>query len=137
MVKLLAYHANASPTATLYTKASTSRLQKNRYVMVEFYATWCGHCMVLKPEYAAAPTELKADEVVLAKVDAGEETENNCGLCFRHKDAIVSWVKKKTGPGLQNVTTVEEAERILASESPIVVGYVENQAEIRSGRVCV
>lgn len=50
-------------------------VEKNRYVMVEFYATWCGHCQALKPEYAAAATELKVDEVVLAKVDAGEETE--------------------------------------------------------------
>ncbi|KAJ0704954.1 putative protein disulfide-isomerase [Helianthus annuus] len=123
-------------------------VEKNRYVMVEFYATWCGHCMALKPEYAAAATELKAEEVVLAKVDAGEETElaqkynvEGYPTLFlfvdgvhkpyngaRNKDAIVSWVKKKTGPGLHNVTTVEEAERILASESPIVVGYVENLA---------
>ncbi|KAI3799723.1 hypothetical protein L1987_35022 [Smallanthus sonchifolius] len=121
-------------------------LEKNRYVMVEFYATWCGHCQALKPEYAAAATELKADEVVLAKVDAGEETElaqkynvEGYPTVFffvdgvqktyngpRNKDAIVSWVKKKIGPGVQNLTTVEEAEQILTSESPVVVGFVEN-----------
>ncbi|XP_076947020.1 protein disulfide isomerase-like 1-4 [Bidens hawaiensis] len=124
----------------------TDFIDKNRYVMVEFYATWCGHCQALKPEYAAAATELKADEVVLAKVDAGEETDSaqkynveGYPTLFlfvdgvhkpyngaRNKDAIVSWVKKKTGPALHNVTTVEEAEQILASESPIVVGFVEN-----------
>nr|XP_043631635.1 protein disulfide isomerase-like 1-4 [Erigeron canadensis] len=125
--------------------------KKNRYVMVEFYATWCGHCQALKPEYAAAATELKKAEeggeaVVLAKVDVGEENElaqkyNVEGyptLLFfvdgvfktyngaRNKEAIVTWVKKKIGPGLHNVTTTEEAERILTNESPVVVGFVES-----------
>ncbi|KAF6171062.1 hypothetical protein GIB67_014642 [Kingdonia uniflora] len=46
----------------------TDYVEKNRYVMVEFYAPWCGHCQVLVPEYAAAARELKG-EAVLAKVD--------------------------------------------------------------------
>nr|GEV33553.1 protein disulfide isomerase-like 1-4 [Tanacetum cinerariifolium] len=121
-------------------------ISQNKYVMVMFYATWCGHCQALKPEYAAAATELKEEGVVLAKVDAGEESdlaqkwnvEGYPTVVFflhgvdkpyngpRNKDAIVTWVKKKIGPGLQNVTTTEEAERILTSESPIVVGFFEN-----------
>lgn len=52
----------------------TDFLEKNQYVMVEFYAPWCGHCKALTPEYAAAATELKG-EAVLAKVDATEESE--------------------------------------------------------------
>ncbi|PIN09703.1 Protein disulfide isomerase (prolyl 4-hydroxylase beta subunit) [Handroanthus impetiginosus] len=121
-------------------------IQKNRFVMVEFYAPWCGHCQALAPEYAAAAAELKDEAVALAKVDATEEAELSQKfdvqgfptLYFfvdglhkpypgqRTKDAIVSWLKKKIGPGLHNIMTIEEAERILADEDKLVVGYLES-----------
>ncbi|CAL5322346.1 unnamed protein product [Camellia sinensis] len=120
-------------------------IAKNRYVMVEFYAPWCGHCQALAPEYAAAATELKS-EVVLAKVDATEESElaqkyeiqgfptvyffidgvHKDYSGQRTKDAIVSWVKKKTGPGIYNLSTVEEAEHILTAEPKVVLGFLDS-----------
>ncbi|MED6218511.1 Protein disulfide isomerase-like 1-4 [Stylosanthes scabra] len=127
-------------------KNFTDVVKNNRYVMVEFYAPWCGHCQALAPEYAAAATELKDENVILAKVDATEENElaqeydiqgfptvyffidgvQKTYNGLRNKDAIVSWIKKKIGPGVHNITTVEDAERILTSESKVVLGFLNS-----------
>lgn len=124
----------------------TTVIENNQFVMVEFYAPWCGHCQALAPEYAAAATELKKDGVVLAKVDASVENElaheyNVQGFPTvyffidgvhkpyngqRTKDAIVTWIKKKTGPGVYNITTLDNAERILTSETKVVLGFLDS-----------
>ncbi|WCJ41028.1 Protein disulfide isomerase-like 1-4 [Euphorbia peplus] len=121
-------------------------VDNHKYVMVEFYAPWCGHCQSLAPEYAAAATELKGSDVVLAKVDATEESELAqefdvqgfpTVLFFvdgehkpypgqRTKDGIVTWIKKKTGPGIHNITTLDDAEHVLTSESKVVLGYLNS-----------
>ncbi|OMO67473.1 Thioredoxin [Corchorus capsularis] len=121
-------------------------IENNKFVMVEFYAPWCGHCQALAPEYAAAATELKGEGVVLAKVDATEENElaqeydvqgfptvyffsdgeHKPYPGARNKEAIVTWIKKKIGPGIFNITTLEDAERILTSESKVALGYLDS-----------
>ncbi|CAJ1955965.1 unnamed protein product [Sphenostylis stenocarpa] len=121
-------------------------VKNNRFVMVEFYAPWCGHCQALAPEYAAAASELKGENVILAKVDATEE--NELGQQYdvqgfptiyffldgihkpyngqRTKDAIVTWIKKKIGPGIYNLTTLEDAQRILTNETKVVLGFLNS-----------
>ncbi|KAF3627295.1 hypothetical protein FXO37_29916 [Capsicum annuum] len=44
----------------------------------------------------------------------------------RTKDAIVTWIKKKIGPGIYNITTTEDAEHVLTSESKVVLGLLES-----------
>ncbi|KAM7279116.1 hypothetical protein ACFE04_006250 [Oxalis oulophora] len=124
----------------------TAFVKTNRFVMVEFYAPWCGHCQALAPEYAAAATELKGENVTLAKIDASEENElsqeydvqgfptvyffvDGQHLPYngqRTKDDIVNWIKKKIGPGVYNLTTIDDAERVLNQESKVVLGYLDS-----------
>ncbi|XP_048497202.1 protein disulfide isomerase-like 1-3 isoform X2 [Beta vulgaris subsp. vulgaris] len=123
-------------------------ISNTKNIMVQFYAPWCGYCKKLVPEYAAAATELKEGgfDVVLAKVDAIQETEladkykvdGFPALFFftdgaiksyegdRTRDAIVSWLKKKTGHAVYNVTSTEEAEDIFLAETKLVVAYVDS-----------
>ena len=121
----------------------------NEFVLVEFYAPWCGHCKALTPEYAKAAGILaeKESNIKLAKVDATEE--NKLGERFevrgyptlkffrngkdteytggRTADTIVAWVEKKTGPPAVTFTTVEEANKFKEDNKVAIVGFFKDQ----------
>ncbi|KAI3957421.1 hypothetical protein MKW98_003142 [Papaver atlanticum] len=127
-------------------KNFSKTVKKNRSVMVLFYEPWSKEYEALLPEYASAATELKG-EALLAKVDATEvyaltkiyELEEypsvlffidgvvqKCYLGKKTKDAIVAWVKKKSGPGIYNVTAIEDAKRILNTDDNLVMGFFDS-----------
>merc|ERR1711990_1076803 len=112
-------------------------LKNHEFLLVEFYAPWCGHCKKLAPEYSAAAEILAKNDppFSLAKVDAteekklaerfgvqgfptlyffknGEKTDYTGG---RTSDTIVSWILKKSGP--PPTSTMESQTRTHSSLS--------------------
>ncbi|CAJ1449447.1 unnamed protein product [Effrenium voratum] len=107
-------------------------IKSHPYILVQFFAPWCGHCKQFAPEYAKAAQQLKQTNqpIRLAKVDAtaevklaedhgvrgyptirlfidGRDQEYTGG---RTEQSIVTWVLKKAGPPALELETVEAAE---------------------------
>ncbi|KAM5216917.1 protein disulfide-isomerase isoform 2-T2 [Hipposideros larvatus] len=126
-------------------------LAAHKYLLVEFYAPWCGHCKALAPEYAKAAGKLKAEgsEIRLAKVDATEESDlaQQYGVrgyptikffkngdtaspreytAGREADDIVNWLKKRTGPAATTLPNVAAAEALVESSEVTVIGFFKD-----------
>ncbi|XP_032825787.2 protein disulfide-isomerase-like [Petromyzon marinus] len=119
------------------------------YLMVEFYAPWCGHCEKLAPEYAKAAAELAegAEQGArVSKVDATEETElaqefsvkGFPTLVFfkngnrdeakkyegsRNSDAMVRWIRKQMGPPATVVDSAEGLDKVKDLNELVLVGF--------------
>merc|ERR1712080_159398 len=123
-------------------------VDSTEFILVEFYAPWCGHCKKLAPEYAAAAKALadKGSAIKLAKVDAtenkelagkfgvkgyptlkffrsGSATEYTGG---RTADTIVTLLEKKTGPPAKALDNVEAAHAFVADNKVAVIGFFKD-----------
>ncbi|WCJ19330.1 Protein disulfide isomerase-like 1-4 [Euphorbia peplus] len=146
--KELHLHPNAEEkdVVVLTENNFTAFISQHRYVMVKFYAPWCYWSKKLAPEYSAAATILKS-RAVLAEVDCTQEAnlarklhiqgypsvyffvggdQKNFHEFFqeRTRDAIVNWVYQKMNSPVQKLTSIDDAERVLASNSSIVLGFL-------------
>ncbi|XP_044954176.1 protein disulfide isomerase-like 1-4 [Hordeum vulgare subsp. vulgare] len=136
----------------------SSFVAARRHVMVDFYVPWCSWSRKLAPEYAAAASHL-ADtglDVALAKVDVARNNQlarahdvlGSPTVYFfvdgakgyryygeRTKDAIVAWITKKLGPAVQNIITVDEAEKIVADHGMAVLAFLDSLSGAHSDKL--
>ncbi|XP_047311066.1 protein disulfide-isomerase-like [Impatiens glandulifera] len=126
----------------------TDTLSKHDFVVVEFYAPWCGHCKQLAPEYEKAASVLSSHDppIVLAKVDANEEANRELATQFqvqgfptlkifrnggkniqeykgpREADGIVDYLKKQVGPASSEIKSAEDSASRIDEKKIFVVG---------------
>jgi len=134
-----------SDVITLDDSNFETEVAKHEFVLVEFYAPWCGHCKALAPEYETAATSLKGI-ASLAKVDCdtnkatGEKYKIQGfptlklfrnGKEFKDYDGgrkgpqIVEWMKKKTGPIAKTIKADEVEAFVKDNEGKAIVGTFE------------
>eukprot|EP00066_Takifugu_rubripes_P021814 XP_011611080.1 PREDICTED: protein disulfide-isomerase-like [Takifugu rubripes] len=134
-------------------------LEENQYLLVEFYAPWCGHCKQLEPIYAEAAGKLKEEgsAIRLAKVDATEEKElaekfEIAGFpslkLFVNGDsmkptdyngkrtltAIIQWIKRQASPDVPVLDSVDAVDQFIDSHKITIVGFFED-AESEEAKV--
>jgi len=125
-----------------------SAIEDYPYLLVEFYAPWCGHCKSLAPEYSKAAKKLSKEfsAVKLAKVDATVhktvaekfEVRGYPTLKFfkkgvpqeyaggRTADSIVEWVKRKSGPSAKTLDSKEDASDFVDANNVAVIGFFQD-----------
>merc|ERR1711976_97462 len=120
-----------------------------KYLLVYFYAPWCGHCKALGPEFVKGSQLLKEkdSEIKFAKVDGTEheglrdkmEVKGYPTLYFyregeyikytggRMAAEMVSWVEKKIGPAAEPLDTAQAVDEAIADSDVVVVGFFKDQ----------
>ncbi|KAJ9146287.1 hypothetical protein P3X46_028570 [Hevea brasiliensis] len=126
----------------------TETVSKHDFIVVEFYAPWCGHCKKLAPEFEKAASILHSHDppVVLAKIDANEEANKDLATQYeikgfptlkilrnggksiqeykgpREADGIVEYLKKQSGPASVEIKSKEDASSFIGDKKIVIVG---------------
>eukprot|EP00927_Polykrikos_kofoidii_P005625 TRINITY_DN1222_c0_g4_i1.p1 TRINITY_DN1222_c0_g4~~TRINITY_DN1222_c0_g4_i1.p1 ORF type:complete len:478 (+),score=100.81 TRINITY_DN1222_c0_g4_i1:70-1503(+) len=119
---------DVSDVVPLGTGNFSKHLTNNKYVLVNFYAPWCGHCKKLVPEFERAASVLKAKSVSLAMVDATtekelsskynvkgfpsliwfEDAEQSQYTGAKTSEGITEWVDSMIGPAVTETSAAPE-----------------------------
>ncbi|TVU29713.1 hypothetical protein EJB05_21293 [Eragrostis curvula] len=140
--------AEEEAVLTLDTDNFSEVVAKHQFIVVEFYAPWCGHCKQLAPEYEKAASILSKHDppVVLAKVDSSDKKNKDLSEKYnvqgfptikilrnqgenaqdydgpRDADGIVEYLKKQVGPASVEIKSVADATSLISDKGVVIVG---------------
>ncbi|KAI7756934.1 hypothetical protein M8C21_014385 [Ambrosia artemisiifolia] len=126
----------------------TQTVTKHEFLVVDFYAPWCGHCKELAPEYETAASILSSNSppITLAKVDANDEKNKDLATEYdiksfptlkiikdggktiqdykgpRDAQGIVAYLKKQVGPASTEIKSTEDASDLINGDKIVIVG---------------
>ncbi|MQM08357.1 hypothetical protein Taro_041209, partial [Colocasia esculenta] len=100
---------------TLDSANFSDAIAKHPFIVVEFYAPWCGHCKKLAPEYEKAAATLSKHDppVVLAKVDVNDEANKELASKYEVKGYPTLKILKNEGKIVQEYKGPRDAEGIV------------------------
>ncbi|XP_062197266.1 protein disulfide isomerase-like 1-1 [Phragmites australis] len=140
--------AEEEAVLTLDAESFDEAVAKHPFMVVEFYAPWCGHCKKLAPEYEKAAQLLSKHDppIVLAKVDANEDKNRPLATKYeiqgfptlkifrnqgkniqeykgpREAEGIVEYLKKQVGPASKEIKSPEDATTLIDDKKIYIVG---------------
>lgn len=148
-VKISAAEDEAKEFVLTLTHSNFSDIvSKHDFIVVEFYAPWCGHCKKIAPEYEKAASILSSHDppIILAKVDANDDANKELASEFeirgfptlkilrnggksieeykgpREADGIVEYLKKQSGPASAEIKSAEDASSLIVDNKIVIVG---------------
>jgi len=146
--------AQDSDVFVLTTDNFDSTISGNDYVLVEFYAPWCGHCKKLAPDYEKLASDLKksGSPAVIAKIDATEHSgpantygvkgyptiiffKNGNKIAYegdRSVAAMASFVNKKSGPASTEIKDQAALDKVVSAGGIVAFVSGEDSTEYKN-----
>lgn len=119
-------------------------IKKYPFMMIDYYAPWCGHCKKLAPEYSKAAEILKNGPAKLAKVDCTKNKQIAQKLSIRSYPTIIfnskqerikysgkrtakdisDWIKEQISHNSKELKSTSSVERVAYSLGEIEICVV-------------
>ncbi|KAK1407753.1 hypothetical protein QVD17_39379 [Tagetes erecta] len=138
----------ADVVLTLDQSNFTQTVTKHHFLLVDFYAPWCGHCQQLSPELQKAASILSSNDppITLAMVDANDEKNQDLATEYdiksfptlkiiknggksiqdykgpRDAQGIVAYLKKQSGPASTEIKSTEDGSDVVNGDKIVIVG---------------
>jgi thioredoxin 1 len=104
----------SKPVAVTDDSFENDVIQANKPVLVDFWATWCGPCLMIAPILEEIADEY-TDQVTIAKLDVDEnpQTPGKFGVM-----GIPTLILFKEGEAVERITGYMPKDRLLAKLTP-------------------